>query len=305
MSSIVDARPEIASYLEAVRDALDDLPAAERDDLLAEVESSLIETAGETGTIAARLGPPDEFAAELRAAAGLAAPAPTRRRARAPRELAGEALRAVRTLAASRGVTELAPIWWAARGYVVVAFVAAAWAGWSPTHPAVPSIGNGRVGLLAVLAVATVSVWLGRRARRSSSRVRLAGIAVNVLLVLAALPVLHHLAQNVPAPQTIVQLVPAGPQAGLVENGVAVENIYPYSRDGRLLHDVLLYDGAGNPLEIGANGNDPNRRLVRTADRYTPLYNAFPIRYYEPGTTRVANPDAGPQVQVPSLVPGP
>ena len=64
--------PDVDAYLAAVRASLDDLPAAERDDLLAEVEVSIVEAAGEgESALAARLGPPHEFAAELRAAAGL------------------------------------------------------------------------------------------------------------------------------------------------------------------------------------------------------------------------------------------
>ena len=71
---------EVDEYLAAVRDALADLPAAERDDLLVEVEASLADAAAESGgALAARLGEPAAFAAELRSAAGLhEAPRPER-----------------------------------------------------------------------------------------------------------------------------------------------------------------------------------------------------------------------------------
>jgi len=73
--------PEVSEYLAAVRAALDDLPATERDDLLAEVEPSLLDAAAETGgNVSAHLGPAEDFAAELRSAAGLQA-SPRRRRA--------------------------------------------------------------------------------------------------------------------------------------------------------------------------------------------------------------------------------
>src|SRR3954451_16797612 len=117
MSSTLDARPEVARYLAAVRGALGDLPASEREDLLAEGESSLLETADESGNVAARLGPPDEFAAELRAAAGLA---PIVERSRRPLR---ERLASLRSPALHTRVRELAPIWWVARGYVAVAFI--------------------------------------------------------------------------------------------------------------------------------------------------------------------------------------
>ena len=59
-------RPDVAAYLDAVRSRLADLPAEERDDLVADVEASLLES-GEPPTLS-----PEEFATELREAAGLA-----------------------------------------------------------------------------------------------------------------------------------------------------------------------------------------------------------------------------------------
>jgi hypothetical protein len=76
-------------------------------------------------------------------------------------------------------------------------------------------------------------------------------------------------------------------------DGAPVQNVYPYDRRGRLLHDVRLYDQDGRPLNIGRGQGDPNRRLVVTR-RGTTVLNAFPIRYFEPGTRRVAHPDAVP-----------
>jgi uncharacterized membrane protein len=64
--------PDVAAHLAALERELGDLAADERDDLLEEVEASLLEI--EEDPIA-RLGPPARFAAELRASAGLP-PAP-------------------------------------------------------------------------------------------------------------------------------------------------------------------------------------------------------------------------------------
>ena len=61
--------PDGAAYLDALRRELADLPVEERDELLAEVESSLLAAAAEGDEQpSARLGPPARFAAELRAA---------------------------------------------------------------------------------------------------------------------------------------------------------------------------------------------------------------------------------------------
>jgi hypothetical protein len=74
----------------------------------------------------------------------------------------------------------------------------------------------------------------------------------------------------------------------------AVENIYPYDRQGRLLHDVRLYDQRGRPIVVQGLG-DPNRRPVFERGGRRTL-NAFPIRHFEPGTRRVARPNAGPDI---------
>jgi uncharacterized membrane protein len=102
--------------MDAVRARLADLPPEEREDLLADTEASLLEAAEEEDApLALRLGPPERFADELRAAAGL--------------EPAGRPVRAgrLRELVAHPAVTrarawarELAPVWWVARGYFLV-----------------------------------------------------------------------------------------------------------------------------------------------------------------------------------------
>ncbi len=64
----------------------------------------------------------------------------------------------------------------------------------------------------------------------------------------------------------------------------------------------MLYDGAGRPIEIlSTRVDDPNRRFVVTNGN-KPLFNVFPIRYYEPGTRRVARPNAKPYVELPLVL---
>ena len=72
MTTTTGLPPELEAYLASVRATLADLAPEERDDLLGELQAALLEAAGEgDGPVAARLGPPEEFAAELRASAGL------------------------------------------------------------------------------------------------------------------------------------------------------------------------------------------------------------------------------------------
>jgi hypothetical protein len=290
---------DVEAYLARVRAALADIPADERAELLEEVKASLHETASETGgSVAAQLGPPEDFAAELRSAAGL--------HPSIPLQMVGlrERFEGVasdpRFVATARFLRELAPIWWAVRGYVALAALALAFgAGWSSSHAAVPRIGNTKFGAAAVLVAVAASIALGLWSRRTP-RALLPLALLNVVLLAAVVPVavhLSHRARPSVATQVVIQTEPV---PGLAYNGAPVDNIYPYSRRGRLLHDVLLYTGAGTPLSLRAKSYDPLRRILFTKGGGR-IYNAFPIRYYQPGTTVVRRPNAAPKVKVPRI----
>jgi hypothetical protein len=302
MNATTTVPPEVAAYLASVRGALDDLPADERDDLLAEVEDSLVEAASEGGgPIVARLGQPEDFAAELRAAAGLHERAPLKQERLHLRELAARFAQDDRVRSARRLAGELAPIWWVARAYIAVAALALLFdSDWSLRHPSVPHIPTAKVGLVVIALVMAASIWIGLRTRRASTRIHHAAIAGNLVLVAAIFPVLSHLDEPLPT-QYVYVSIPADPLPGLANSGAPVANVYPYSREGRLLQDVLLFDSAGRPLEIGHNGvADPSRRFLKKPSGES-IFNSFPIRYFEPGTTRVARPNAGPQVEIPAI----
>jgi uncharacterized membrane protein len=297
--------PELESYLAAVREALADLPPAERDDLLTEVEVSLAEAASEgEGPIAARLGPPQDFAAELRAAAGLHEGARPSSRSE-PRlmnqlgELAARVAHEPRVIAIRGLLTELAPIWWVARAYFAVGAVAlASGASWSQTFGAVPRIDSGTIGLVVIVLAMVVSVAFGLLAGKKSRPTGRIALTVNAALLIAAVPVAFHvirdLRQGPPVSVALVTVPEALP--GLAYNGTPLFNIYPYDRNGRRLSDVRLYDSAGAPIDVRSVVPDPQRRLLRTVNGKV-IFNAFPIRYYEPGTKRVANPNAGPPIR--------
>ena len=285
--------PEVTEYLAAVRAALDDLPATERDDLLAEVEPSLLDAASETGgNVSVRLGPAEDFAAELRTAAGLQAPA--RWPAREPRLLVK-----ARRLARDPRVHELgrlAPIWWVVRAYLLVAALAlAAGASWSLRYVFVPHLDTAWLGILAIAAAVVLSIWIGLRTRRAKPLVVLG----NLVLLGLAIPVLSHFRHHQP-PVQVVTLAMFEPTHGLTLNGVPVGNIYPFNRKGRLLHDVLLYTGSGAPLDAPGAAIDPQRRVLRTTSGKQVL-NAYPIRYFDPGTGQVAHPGAAPHVRIPRI----
>jgi hypothetical protein len=311
--TVASISQDVSSFLAEVRAELADLSPEERDDLMAEVEASVIESASDSPIpIAERLGQPAQFASELRAAAGLRASAGEVEPGPDALDRLRDFVRAAadnRHIAAVRSaLAVVAPVWWVARGYLVVAgFALITGASWSVQHSAVPSLGSGANGV-AVLVVATVvSCWLGvRRSRHLTAR--LATAAVSLFAVSAISPVVQHLRQPSRA-QLFYESLAASAQYrldtsatahGLAFDGIPVVNIYPYSRQGRLLHDVLLYDGAGRPLNLGADYSDPNRRVLVTRSGGR-IFNAFPIRYFDPGTTHVAHPNAGPPVRPPAI----
>jgi hypothetical protein len=279
----------VEAYLSQLSAELADLAAEERDDLLAEVEASLLESAGDE-PLAAQFGPPAAFAADLRASAGLP-PKPVAKAPRAPR---------VDWRAVLDRARVLAPIWWLVRGYVAIAaIVLVAGNTWSAAQPGVPKLsGSVYLGLAAILAGMAISVGLGLWARVP----RGLAIAGNLALVAAIVPVAIHNAgpgyEPIPYRLALEQQVQAlrytQAASGLSYNGDTVLNLYPIDRRGRLLHDVRLFDDNGRPLDIGEAGADPTRRAVLTADGEA--LNAFPIRYSDPDTGKVTNPDAAPEI---------
>lgn len=286
---------DVKAYLSAVRARLDDLPAEECDDLLADVEPSILESAEESDApVELRLGPPHSFADELRAAAGL----PPRAdlgggpRRRGLIERLADAGASFATSPRTAWLRDLAPLWWVFRGLVVgglfeIVYDRSVLAGPAPDSD-----------LLLVVAVTLLAVALSvaaglRRPRRSSAL-----ILVNVVLVLAALPVTVQAlgkAKDAAFNDRVVVAPASGqvaPPAGLTYEGAPVVNVYAFDRRGRLLRDVRLYSQDRQPLDLGAEAEDPNRRRVRTRGGEL-VFNAFPIRYFEPGTKRVAKPAAG------------
>jgi hypothetical protein len=299
---------DVERYLEAVRAALADLPTVERDDLIAEVEASLLESAeDEIGPIEARLGPPEAFAAELRAAAGLheaEEPAPTTSQLAVLLRRVADWLTDDRRLSAARDVaTQLAPVWWVLRGYIAGAFLAfAATTDWSTFYPFVPRLaGSAKIGAFAILLAIAASVWLGLRTRRRSAT-SWPMVVLNGLLVVACLPLFAAVDERQRSLVTLAADYAPTAQAvsGLAIDGRPILNVYPYTREGELLQDVLLYDNFGVPLDV-LDDADPFRRYLETHDGAR-LLNSFPIRYVDPQTKVVTRPDAAPPVQLPEVV---
>jgi len=74
----------------------------------------------------------------------------------------------------------------------------------------------------------------------------------------------------------------------------AVINIYPYSRDGKPLTDVLLYDQDGRPLTLDSKTGDVTTDYPVGADGQ-PITNAYPLHQRHLS----GDPVAAPRVALP------
>ena len=249
---------EQEEYLEAVRRALADLDPAARGELLEDLPEHLAEVAAEgEGTLVERLGPPEAYAAELRAAAGVAVASTKRsdRLAAGFRNLLGSLGVADRKVGpvlgyprASEFLRLLVPGWWLLRGYLVAMAITMLSGNSQPGL--LPRLGGSTLAATLLLAVCLLaSIWLGRRERRMPSLGR-AGLALGgVALVLFGMVVFDK-ADSYGGDY-------GGPMAEVVSHNPYdfVQDIYAYDKDGKLLSEVYLFDQDGNPIRLG----DPYR----------------------------------------------
>jgi hypothetical protein len=269
---------EVATYAASVRAALSDLPSDEAEVLLEDLEDHLREIASESdGPLNERLGPPDQYAQELRAAYGAAhadqgRPDPALRHLKhgLDRFTRSGWYRQVRAF-----LPELRPAWWVLRAYLVVLVLTAAFnPGYNLRPIPNPFSSVGLLEILATLAAIVVSIRIGRRNHPRAKGGRLLAIGANIAIALLALPVLismgtfRYASVESYGGQSVYQPLSA--------SGGMVTNIYPYSRDGKPLTDVLLYDQDGHPLTLSPNGE------LKTDDPIgadgQPITNAYPLR---------------------------
>jgi len=263
---------EAVTYASAVRDALADLPPTEREEVCEDLDGYLadvMEELGEDappGALLARLGPPEAYAAELRAAAGYPSATDADALAR-PRPAGLLTLARLRARAAGSAVVdwvegvpggvalvtllrELRPAWWVARAWIVVLALDWVFVG-GPRAPFPSAFGAGQLGgfLLVVLAIAG-SVWLGRRADRSRP-VRLWSLPLNVLAVLALLPMASELSNAVEGrdEKGYAEVVYMNGGELAHEDGAPISNIYPFDSAGTPLSGVYLFDQDGRRID--------------------------------------------------------
>ncbi|HEU5107153.1 MAG TPA: hypothetical protein VFT95_01110, partial [Micromonosporaceae bacterium] len=249
------AQSEIARYTEAVRAALADMPAKARDELLEDLPEHLAEVAAEgEGPLEDRLGPPDRYAAELRASAGVA---PRRKDSFADtaRSAAVQVRGRLRRLdarigpmigygTASEFLRLLRPAWWVLRGYLAAMIVT--YATDSSGNGVLPRVeGNEFLGLLMLAVFVVASIWLGRRTGglgRWPRQIVLAGSGLIVLIAFVWFLDVDRQARNAP-------WVDGGYVSGTPYDHIS--DVFVYDQDGNLVTGVYLYDQHGQPIVLG------------------------------------------------------
>ncbi|HEX5597447.1 MAG TPA: hypothetical protein VFX61_15725 [Micromonosporaceae bacterium] len=302
----VTREQEIARYVNRVAQALSDLPPMVRDELLEDLPEHLAEVAAEgSGSLAARLGPPEVYAVELRAAARVGAPTPARNLDDRISAAVGKVRERLAVLdrkigpiigygQASEFLRLLRPAWWVLRGYLAAMFVTMAMDG--TPRSLLPQIDQSRVAGLLLLAVCVVtSIWLGRRSSGFSRWPRLAVVAGSAMAVLFGLGLLF-------SPPHVVDYAPISHDPYF-----DVKDVYPYDEQGRPLKNVFLVDQNGRPIRLGHPWCDEAYARAMAEDRpsaypYCPQHAPFPFSV--PSPSPEAPTDTGtPATEAPSVKP--
>jgi hypothetical protein len=283
---------KVAGYAAEVRRHLADLGPEVVDELTEGLEADLAEelaertavgqgpapeAAGEGGEnervldLSTVFGPAPEYAAELRAAAGLAPAAvfgPPRRSLRTGMVRLGrtwrgrgeEVLDEIRRLPGGRWALEsvvlLRPAWWLVRGWVWYVPVSTFW--FDLRDQWVPRSG---IAFLWLLVTVLVSIAWGRGDLHGRRPVRVALTVLSAAAAVAAVPFLANAATQTHWRERTVYLdVPAGPQAqakpvdGVIVGGMYVSNLYVYDAEGNPLSDVQIVDDRGRPVRTITDG---------------------------------------------------
>ncbi len=296
-------RPEVLAFVAAVRRELDDLNPDEIDELTGGLEADLDDafadaTLDPPGGAGELFGPPVEYAAELRSAAGLP-----------PRPEAGGRRGAAGVRAWARGVRdrrwvwlERRPWWPAVRDFLLV--LRPAW--WFVRAALLAVLLFNSSGALArVLAfgvLLVISVQAGRRSwARRNRRLRTVVLLANAI----ALVFLPSALARVSTPDVGYGVDSVPPQDGLWLDGTEVRNVIPYDGAGNPLTDVQLFDENGRPLAVGSSAREPLWRdgypgdggaaqIPGVTEGGAQAWNVYPLRQIE---VRDGEPSVGANPQ--------
>lgn len=245
--------PDTIAYAAAVRAELVDLPADEVEDLTDGLEADLAEAWADSD--GKPLVDPQEYAQELRTAAGLPPARPRGStlnqwygRGRAKVESWGSAIRRNPAGASVLDfLVSLQPAWWVARGLAAYWLIALVFNGYATLVP------TEIIALLFAVFMIIGSIWVGKR--NWGPAMKLLILAGNVFAVFVLILALDYVKDtNRAYVDTVEREVPT---YGLARNGEVITNIFAYDENGALIPQVQLFDQDGNPItasDPGGNG---------------------------------------------------
>ncbi|GAA3618910.1 hypothetical protein GCM10022223_39640 [Kineosporia mesophila] len=263
----VTETPDLANYLAAVRRELGDLGADEVDELTGGLEADLADALdGSDRTPEGMFGPPEAYAAELRAAAGLSPrgakrvpqldirPRIAAAKAWLDRQPWGPGVKAFGETAR--------PLWWAFRSYVLYQLIVQTLSGTRQRAP------ESEVQWLLLVVLVIGGIELERRKWFSSDRFRRGLVGAADLLAVGSLVLAAWL--FVIPNYSVVGLVPVGidgyTNASSMPESGPVEGV---TNGGRLVHNIFPYDSEGNPLQGVQLFDDQGRMLVPSEKTYS------------------------------------
>jgi len=315
MNDTLHSTPEVTAFVTQVRARLSDLSEDEREELVGGLEADLAERLADGE---GDLGDPADYAAELRAAAGLTARRGPRVRTLGPREslvglLDGSRRRWDALVTKNAAATQawdfavvLRPAWWVLRAWLAVELLDLM-AGPREYLTALPSLGNQVMGALVLLAAVVVSVLVGtgRLWPGSEARTYLPARVVLCALNLFALFLFPVVFSHMPSAWTSHEIYysPSYPvpdrTEGLELDGRTVRNVFTYDAQGNPLTGVQLFDQKGRPLSVSRDPYLGSYRQTGTQQMTYPwrngdqrLYNVFPLPVRQQGdpSFRVRDP---------------
>ncbi|MEU7798141.1 hypothetical protein AB0J14_19320 [Micromonospora arborensis] len=277
---------EITDYVARVRAALADLPPTQRDELTEDLGDHLTEVAAESeGTLVERLGEPETYAAELRAAAGAApgggrnldqrvatAVVRVRTRLRALDVRLGPPLGYA---TASDFLRLLRPGWWVVRGYLAAMLVTVITTGGS--FGLLPRFGGELLaGLIMLVGFVLASIWIGRGSARLTRWPRSAVQVGSAVLVVFAFAALMQAEDR-------MRYGDYGYDPTSVDSQYdRVRDVFVYDSEGRLVENARLFDQNGDPIRLGYPdcSHDPygNAKTMLRAYPYCPEQAPFAPR---------------------------
>ncbi|MEU5827391.1 HAAS signaling domain-containing protein [Micromonospora tulbaghiae] len=246
---------EITDYVDRVRAALADLPPAVRDELTEDLPEHLAEVAAEgDGALVDRLGTPEAYAAELRAAAGAGEgrrPARFHRLAEAREQAATQIRLLDRQLGPVFGhetvsdfLRPLRPAWWLVRGWLAALVVAWMVDGRSGLVPRLG--GNTSMGLLLLIGAIVASMWWGRRSAGIAGWRRQLHQITTAALLLFSFAVLVQVDERADT-----DVYRDYEQTSVDHRYDRIEDVFVYDQQGRLIRDAQLFDQNGVPIRLG------------------------------------------------------